>query len=150
MPDAFDPRPPQELRAFYDRLSARFRAPGVRLAGFRLRWTAYRSEELDRGIERAVLDLAWGEESVTRQAQFVARAREEASDNCSLTFVEVGLRRAVRYTGGEPLAPATVVLAISMWRSGHPCGLLGRIELDAEGRLMGSVQAPLPLVRMGG
>jgi hypothetical protein len=48
------------------------------------------------------------------------------------------------------LARATVVLAISMWRSGHPCGLLGRIGLDAEGRPTGSAQAPLPLVRMGG
>jgi hypothetical protein len=56
MPDAFDPRPPQELHAFYDRFSARFRAPGVRLAGFRLRWIAYRSEELDQDVERGVLD----------------------------------------------------------------------------------------------
>jgi hypothetical protein len=121
MSDAFDPRPPQELRAFYDRFSARFRAPGVRLCGFRLRWIAYRSEELDRGIERAVLDLAGGEEAVTRQAQFVARAREEADKGCGLTFVEVGLRRSLLCGGGEPLAPATVVLAISMRRCGHPC-----------------------------
>jgi hypothetical protein len=48
------------------------------------------------------------------------------------------------------VAPATVVLSISMWRSGHPCGLLGRIGLDTEGRPTGSAQAPLPLVRMGG
>jgi hypothetical protein len=48
------------------------------------------------------------------------------------------------------LARATVVLAISMWRSGHPCGLLGRIGLDAEGRPTGPAQVPLPLVRMGG
>jgi hypothetical protein len=150
MPDAFDPRPPQELRAFYDRFSARFRAPGVCLRGFRLQWTAYRSEDLGQGIERAVLDLAWGEESVTRQAQFVARAREEADEGCGLTFVEVGLRRSLLCGSGEPLAPATVVLAISMWRCGHPCGLLGRIELDAEGRPTGAAQAPLPLVRMGG
>ena len=150
MSDAFDPRPPQELRAFYDRFSARFRAPGVRLCGFRLRWLAYRSEELDRGVERAVLDLAWGEEAITRQAQFVARAREEADEGCGLTFVEVGLRRSLLCGSGEPLAPATVVLAISMWRSGHPCGLLGRIELDAEGRPRGSAQAPMPLMRMGG
>lgn len=150
MPDAFDPRPPQELRAFYDRFSARYRAPGVRLCGFRLRWIAYRSKELDQGIERAVLDLAWGEESVTRQAEFVARAREEVQEGCSLTFVEVGLRRSLRYGSDELLAPATVVLAISMWRSGHPCGLLGRIELDAVGCPTGSAQAPSPLVRMGG
>ncbi|WP_066343331.1 hypothetical protein [Azohydromonas lata] len=150
MPDAFDPQPPQQLRAFYDRFSARYHAPGVRLSGFKLRWIALRSGELDQGIERAVLDLAWGEELVTRQAQFVARAREEAPEGCSLTFVEVGLRRPLRCADGGLLAPATVVLAISMWRSGHPCGLLGRIELDAEGRPMGSAQAPLPLVRMGG
>jgi hypothetical protein len=124
-------------------------APGVRLAGFRLRWTADRSEELDRSIERAVLDLAWGEESVTRQAQFVARAREEAGEECGLTFVEVGLRRSLLCGSGEPLAPAMVVLAISMWRC-DPCGLLGRIELDAEGRPRGAAQAPLPLMRMGG
>ena len=150
MPDAFDPRPPPELLAFYDRFSARFRSPGVRLRGYRLRWIAFRSEELDRGIERAVLDLAWGDESVTAQAEFIARAREEVQEGCSLTFVEVGLRRSLRCNDGEPLAPATVVLTISMWRSGHACGLLGRIELDAAGRPIGSVQAPLPLVRMGG
>jgi hypothetical protein len=150
MSDAFDPRPPRELRAFYDRFSARFRAPGVHLCGFRLRWIAYCSEELDRGVERAVLDLAWGEEAVTRQAQFVARAREESDEGCGLTFVEVGLRRSLLCGSGEPLAPATVVLAISMWRCGHPCGLLGRIELDAEGRPTGAAQAPLPLMRMGG
>jgi hypothetical protein len=150
MPDAFDPRPPQELLAFYDRFSARFRSPGVRLRGYRLRWIAFRSEDLDRGIERAVLDLAWGDESVTAQAEFVARVREEVQEGCSLTFVEVGLRKSLLCGNGEPLAAATVVLAISMWRSGHPCGLLGRIELDTEGRPTGSAQAPLPLVRMGG
>ncbi|NML16964.1 hypothetical protein [Azohydromonas caseinilytica] len=150
MSDAFDPRPPQELLALYNRFSARFRSPGVRLRGYRLRWIAFRSEDLDRDIERAVLDLAWGDESVTGQAEFVARAREEVQAGCSLTFVEVALRRSLRCAGGEPLAPATVVLAITMWRSGHPCGLLGRIELDAEGRPTGSVQGPLSLVRMGG
>ena len=151
VPDAFDPRPPQELRSFYDRFSARLRAPDVRLRGFRLRWSAYRSEELDRGVERAVLDLAWGEENVTRQAQVVARARAEADEGCGLTFVEVGLRRSLLCGSAEPLVPATVVLAISMWRcSSHPCGLRGRIELDAEGRPTGAAQAPLPLVRMGG
>jgi hypothetical protein len=150
MLDAFDPRPPQELRAFYDRFSARFRAPGVHLCGYRLRWIAFRTEDLDRGNERAVLDLAWGEESVTRQAQFVARAREEAGEGCGLTFMEVGLRKSLWRGDGGPLAPATVVLAISMWRSGHPCGLLGRIEMDAKGRPTGPAQAPSPLVRMGG
>lgn len=150
MSEAFDPKPPKELRGFYDRFSARFRSPSVRLRGYRLRWIAFRSEDLERGIERAVLDLAWGDESVTAQAEFVARAREEVQEGCSLTFVEVGLRRSLLCGNGEPLAPATVVLAVSMWRSGHPCGLLGRIELDTEGRPTGSVQAPLPLVRMGG
>jgi hypothetical protein len=47
----------------------------------------------------------------------------------------------------DMLTPA--VLRISMWCTDHPCGLIGRIELDAEGRPMGSAQAPLPLVRMG-
>jgi hypothetical protein len=148
MPDAFDPQPPQQLRAFYDLFSARYRAPGVRLCGFRLRWIAYRCEDLDRGIERAVLDLAWGEENVTRQVLFVARALEEVQGACALTFVEVGLRRPQRTAGAASLAP--VVLGISMWRSDHPCGLLGRIELDAGGRPTGPVHAPLPLVRMGG
>lgn len=150
MPDAFDPRPPHQLRAFYDRFSARYRAPGVRLCGFRLRWTAYRSEELDRGIERAVLDLAWGEEDVTRQAQFVAHAHEGADEGCRLTFVEVGLRKWLWCASTGLLVPPTVRLCISMWRSDHPCGLLGRVELDGEGRPTGSAQAPLPLVRMGG
>jgi hypothetical protein len=112
--------------------------------------TAYRSEDLDQGIECTVLELAWGEEGVARQAQFVARAREEIDAGCGLTFVEVGLRRSLRCGSGEPLAPVTVVLVISMWRCGHPCGLLGRIELDAEGRPTGAAQAPLPPVHLGG
>ncbi len=150
MPDAFDPRPPQELRAFYDRFSARFRAPGVRLCSYQLRWIAFRSEELDWGIERAVLDLAWGEENVTRQVQFVARVREEVPAICSLTFVEVGLRKSLRCSDDEPVVTAKPVLAISMWRSDHPCGLFGLVDLNAQGRPTGSVRAPLPLVRMGG
>jgi hypothetical protein len=59
MPDAFDSRPPQELRVLCDRFPVRFRATGVRLCGYRLTWIADRREELDRGIERAVLDLTW-------------------------------------------------------------------------------------------
>jgi hypothetical protein len=148
MPDAFDPQPPQQLRAFYDRFSARYHAPGVRLSGFKLRWTAYRSEELDKGVERAVLDLAWGEENVTRQVQFVARALEEVQGAFALTFVEVRCKGMLWGADDEQLMPA--VLRISMWRTDHPCGLIGRIELDAEGRPTGSAQAPLPLVRMGG
>ena len=148
MDDDFDPRPPQQLRGFYDRFSARYRAPGVRLSGFQLRWIAYRSEDLDRGIERAVLDLAWGEENVTRQVQFVARALEEVQGASPLTFVEVGCKRMPWGGHDELLTPA--VLRIWMWRTDHPCGLIGRIELDAEGRPTGSAQAPSPLVRMGG
>jgi hypothetical protein len=148
MPDAFDPQPPQQLRALYDRFSARYHAPGVRLSGFKLRWIAYRSEELDKGIERAVLDLAWGEENVTRQVQFVARALEEVQGACTLTFVEVGCKGMLWGTDDDMLTPA--VLRISMWRTDHPCGLIGRIALDAEGRPTGLAQAPLPLVRMVG
>ncbi|WP_298233037.1 hypothetical protein [uncultured Azohydromonas sp.] len=148
MPDTFDPRPPQELPAFYDKFAARYCAHGVRLFGFRLRWIAYRSEELDRGIERAVLDLAWGEENVTRQVQFVARALEEVQGAFALTFVEVGCKRMLWGADDELMKPA--VLRISMWRTDHPCGLIGHIELDAEGRPTGAAQAPLPLVRMGG
>lgn len=148
MPDAFDPRPPQELRAFYDKVAARHRAAGVCLSGYRLRWTAYRCVELDQGVERAMLDLAWGDEGVTRQAQFVARARDEAGPGMPLTFVEVGLKQSLRWGPGEP--PVPVVLSITMWRSDHPCGLTGRIDLDAQARPTGASREPLPLVRMGG
>jgi hypothetical protein len=136
------------LRAFYDRFSARYHAPDVRLSGFQLRWIAYRCEDLDRGIERAVLDLAWGEENVTRQVQFVARALEEVQGACALSFVEVGFKRVLWGAGDELLVPG--VLRISMWRTDHPCGLIGRIELDANGRPIGSAQPPLPLLRMAG
>jgi hypothetical protein len=150
MADAFDAQPPHELRTFYDRFAARFRRPGVHLAGYRLRWIAFRTEDLDRGVERAVLDLAWGEEDVTRQAQFVTRAREAAGEPCCLTFVQVGLKRAMRCDEAVPPAPAVTVLSISMWRSDHPCGLLGRIDLDAQVRPTGTTRNPLPLLRMGG
>ncbi|WP_029002096.1 hypothetical protein [Azohydromonas australica] len=148
MPDAFDPQPPQQLRTFYDRFSARYRAPGVRLSGFRLRWIAYRSEELDQGIERAVLDLTWGEENVTRQVQFVARALEEVQGAFALTFVEAGFKRVLWGGDDEQLAPA--VLRISMWCTDHPCGLIGRIEVDADGLPTGAAPPPLPLLRMAG
>lgn len=150
MADAFDPRPPQELRHFYDRFVARFRGPGVRLSGYRLRWIAFRTEDLDRGLERAVLDMAWGEDEITRQSQFVARAREAVEGPCSLTFVEVGLKRSMSCEDVEPPPPAVTVLGISMWRTDHPCGLLGRIDLDAQACPTGAAHEPLPLVRMGG
>jgi hypothetical protein len=40
--DVFGPKP-EKLRAFYNRFSACFRTPGVRLCGFRLRWISCRS-----------------------------------------------------------------------------------------------------------
>jgi hypothetical protein len=40
--DVFSPKP-EELRAFHNRFLARFRAPGVRLCGFQLRWISCRS-----------------------------------------------------------------------------------------------------------
>jgi hypothetical protein len=85
---------------------------------------------LDCGVERAVLDLAWGEEAVTRQAQFVERAGE-VGEGRSLRFVEVGLKPLTWFSLNERPMPDKVVLGISMWRSDHPCGLLSRIELDA-------------------
>lgn len=150
MPDVFDPWPPQPLRAFYARFSARYCAPGVCLRGYRLRWIAYRSDELDWGIERAVLDLVWGEDDVTRQSCFVERAREEAGARCRLTFVEVGLKRSQGAQPGSAPALASGVLGISMWRTDHPCGLTGRIELNAQGHPTGCVREPRPLMRMGG
>lgn len=95
MSDAFAPQPPQALYVFNGRFAARYAAPGVCLCGLRLRWIAYRSAELKRGVERAMLDLAWGEEAVTRQARFVARPRGEAGVSRGLTFVEVGLKSSL-------------------------------------------------------
>lgn len=150
MADAFDPQPPQALRLFYGRFAPRFAAPGVCLSGYRLRWMAFRSADLERGVERAVLDLGWGEEGVTRQSRFVALAGETAGAGCGLTFVEVGLKPSPRCGAHGVQASTRLMLGISMWRSGHPCGLLGGIVLDAQGRPVGAARQPLPLLRMAG
>lgn len=60
----------------------------------------------------------------------------------------VGIDDWARSARAPLLTPA--VLRLSMWRTDHPCELIGRIELDAGGRPTDSAQAPLPLVRMGG
>jgi hypothetical protein len=43
--------------------------------GCRLKLIAFCLHEPDRGIERAVLDLAWGDKSVVGPPEFVARGR---------------------------------------------------------------------------
>ena len=71
--DVFSPRP-EEPRAFSNRFSARFRAPGVCLCGLQLRWFFLPQRDLDWGLERAALDVIWGMD-VIRRAHSLAPVR---------------------------------------------------------------------------
>jgi hypothetical protein len=90
----FPPRPSPFLLSVYARLALRYMAPHVRLAGFQSRWIAFRRDDLEQGIERAVLDTTAGPLTPSREAELMAQARSAAGPDRALVIAEMALKRS--------------------------------------------------------
>ena len=144
-----DPQPPELLQAFYARLSRRHGAPGVRLLDFPGRWLVFRTVDLEVGLERAIIDVEPSlHDTVDAVAEMESRAQFAVGEEHDATLVLMYLARRPRPGHDPHAAPATPVLAITVWSLAHPVAVTGHIELDEAGAPVW-VDAPWALPRTG-
>ena len=144
-----DPQPPVLLHAFYARLSRRYGAPGVRLLDFPGRWLVFRTAELAAGLERAVIDVEPSRhDTVEGLAEMESRAQFAVGEGQDATLVLMYLSSKPRPGHDPHAAPATPVLAITVWSLAHPLAVAGHIELDEAGT-PAWIDAPYALPRTG-
>jgi hypothetical protein len=145
----FPPRPSPFLLEVYARLASRYMAPHVRLAGFQSRWIAFRRDDLEQGIERAVLDTTPGPLTQAREAELRAQAREAAGPDGALVIAEMAAKRATDEAADGEDAVTSRIMTVALRETGQFWGLVGFVELDNEGRPTGRVGGPMPLMTEG-
>jgi hypothetical protein len=149
MPLMLDHQPPERLLAFHACLSRRYSAPGVRLLGFPGRWLVFRTADLAIGLERAVIDVEPSRhDTVEGLAEMESRAQFAVGEDHDATLVLMHLARRPRPGHDPHAAPATPVLAITVWSLEHPVAVTGHIEFDEAGTPV-SVNEPCALPRTG-
>ena len=125
---------PKLLQIFYGRLSRRYGAPGVCLRDFPGRWMVFRTTDLAVGLERAVIDVELLEHDTAEVVtEMESRAQSAVGDDHDATLVLMYLARRMRPGHDPHAAPATPVLAITVWSLAHATALTGRIDLDEAG-----------------
>lgn len=143
------PRPSPFLLEVHARLASRYMAPHVRLAGFQSRWIAFRRDELEQGIERAVLDTTPGQLTPARKAELLAQAREAAGPDRALVIAEMAIMRSTDEEAEAEEAVTSRIMTVALRETGQCWGLVGFVELDSESRPTGRVGGPMPLMSEG-
>ncbi|WP_028998482.1 hypothetical protein [Azohydromonas australica] len=144
----FPPRPSPFLLDVYARLASRYMAPHVRLAGFQSRWIAFRRDDLEQGIEHAVLDTTAGRLTQARQAELMAQAREAAGPGRALVIAEMAVKRATNEEAEGDEAVTSRIMTVALRETGQPSGVLGFVELDNDGCPTGRTGGPMPLLTL--
>ncbi len=147
--DDLPPRPSPFLLEVHARLASRYMAPHVRLAGFQSRWIAFRRDELEQGIERAVLDTTPGQLTSARKADLMAQAREAAGPGSVLFIAEMAIMRSRDEEAEGEEAVTSRIMSVALRETGQFWGVVGFVELDHEGRPTGRVGGPMPLMIEG-
>ena len=145
----FPPRPSPFLLEVHARLASRYMAPHVQLAGFQSRWIAFRRDDLEQGIERAVLDTTPGQLTQAQEAELMAQAREAAGPGGALVIAEMAVKRATDEAAEGDEAVTCRIMTVALRETGQPWGVVGFVELDNEGRPTGRVGGPMPLMTEG-
>ena len=142
-------QPSPFLLKVHARLASRYMAPHVRLAGFQSRWIAFRRDELEQGIERAVLDTTPGQLTPARKAGLMAQARKAAGPDSALVIAEMAIMRATDEEAEGEDAVTSRIMTVALQETGQPWGLVGFVELYSESRPTGLVGGPMPLMTEG-
>jgi hypothetical protein len=149
MSSMLDHQPPERLLAFHVRLSRRYGAPGVRLLEFPGRWLVFRTADLAAGLERAVIDIEPSlHDTVEGLADMESRAQLAVGEGQDATLVLMYLAHRPRPGHDPHAAPATLVLAITVWSLAHPVAVTGHIELDEAGTPVW-INKPCTVLRTG-
>lgn len=106
----------------------------MRLLDFPGRWLVFRTADLAAGMERAVIDVEPSRhDTVEGLAEMESRAGFAVGEDHDATLVLMHLARRPRPGHDPHAAPATLVLAITVWSLAHPVAVTRHIELDVAG-----------------
>jgi hypothetical protein len=132
------PQLPKSLTAIFNRFADSYSSAGVRVSDFPGRWLAFQAAELERGVERPLLDIEPPQDDVLEaKDKFDADAMEAAGAGVEVIIVSMYLAQqsmVVRGAGtaAEP-GPKGPMLSISVSSSQQSLGVSGYVELDSQG-----------------
>lgn len=126
---------PESLTAIFTRFANSYSSAGIRFSDFPGRWMAFEATELERGVERALLDIEPPKGDVLEaKDKFDADATAAAGAGVEVITVSMYLaqRSMVVCSADEPgeSGPSNAMLSISVSSSEQSLGVSGYIELD--------------------
>jgi hypothetical protein len=129
---------PESLTAIFNRFASSYSSAGVRFSNFPGRWVAFEAAELERGVERALIDIEPPQDNVLEaKDKFDSDAMLAAGEGVEVIIVSMYLAQqsmVVRRAGGtEELDPPGLMLSISVSSSEQSLGVSGYVELDSQG-----------------
>jgi hypothetical protein len=129
---------PESLTAIFNRFASSYSSAGVRFSDFPGRWLAFQAAELERGVERPLLDIEPPQDDILESKdKFDSDAMLAAGAGVEVIIVSMYLAQqsmVVRRAGGpaEP-GPSSPMLSISVSSSEQSLGVSGYLELDSQG-----------------
>ena len=129
---------PKLLTAIFNRFATSYSNAGMRFSDFPGRWLAFKAGELERGVERPLLDIEPPQDNVLdAKDKFDSDAMLAAGAGVEVIIVSMYLAQqsmVVRRAGeSEGPAPSDPMLSISVSSSEQSLGVSGYVELDSQG-----------------
>lgn len=129
---------PESLTAIFTRFASSCSSSGMRFSDFPGRWVAFQATELERGVERALLDIEPPKDNVLQaKDKFDADAAAAAGAGVEVITVSMYLAQQsmVVCTIDETheSAPSNPMLSISVSSNEQSLGVSGYVELDSQG-----------------
>jgi hypothetical protein len=129
---------PESLTAIFNRFASSYSSAGARFSDFPGRWLAFQADELEHGVERALLDIEPPQDNVVEaKDKFDSDAMLAAGPGVEVIIISMYLAQqsmVVRSAGEtEELEPSSPMLSISVSSSEQSLGVSGYVELDSQG-----------------
>ena len=129
---------PESLTAIFNRFAVSYSSAGMRFSDFPGRWLAFEADELERGVERPLLDIEPPQDDVLEaKDKFDSDAMLAAGAGVEVIIVSMYLAQqsmvVLRAGESEGLTPSGPMLSISVSSSEQSLGVSGYVELDSQG-----------------
>jgi hypothetical protein len=129
---------PESLTAIFDRFANSYSSAGTRFSDFPGRWLAFQATDLERGMERPLLDIEPPQADVLEaKDKFDSDAMLAAGAGVEVIIVSMYLAQQsmiVRRAGEScETGSANPMLSISVSSSEQSLGVSGYVELDSHG-----------------
>lgn len=133
------PQLPPSLTAIFDRFAHSYSSAGTRFSDFPGRWLAFQASELQRGVERPLLDIEPPRDDILEaKDRFDADAMQAAGAGVEVIIVSMYLAQQSMVVRNAGTAAAEAgspnpMLSISVSSSEQSLGVSGYLELDGQG-----------------